>query len=94
MDKQQNDRARAYWRANLRLIIILLAIWALVSLGAAILFAPFLSNFNVGQLPMSFWFAQQGAMIIFVILIFVYAWRMNKIDRKFGMEEREEEEQS
>jgi putative solute:sodium symporter small subunit len=96
MDKQQNDndRARAYWRANLRLIIVLLTIWALVSLGAAILFAPFLSGFNVGQLPMSFWFAQQGAMITFVILIFVYAWRMNKIDRQFGMEEREEEEQS
>ena len=85
------DRAQAYWRANLRLILILLTIWALVSLGAAILFAPILNHFHVGKLPMSFWFAQQGAMIIFVILIFVYAWRMNKIDRQFGMEEREEE---
>ncbi len=92
MDKQQNDQARAYWRANIRLIAILLVIWALVSLGAAILFAVPLSNFNVGQIPMSFWFAQQGSIIIFVILIFVYAWRMNKIDRQFGVEEREEDQ--
>ncbi len=93
MDKKE-DKARAYWRANLRLITILLVIWALVSLGAAVLFAAPLNQLNVAQLPMSFWFAQQGSMIIFVILIFVYAWRMNNIDRQFGMEEREEEDQS
>ncbi|HID35518.1 MAG TPA: DUF4212 domain-containing protein [Anaerolineae bacterium] len=94
MDQQSNDKAKAYWRANIRLIAILLAIWAVVSYGAAILFAEPLSNVNVGQIPMSFWFAQQGAMIIFVILIFVYAWRMNKIDRQFNVEEKGEEDKS
>ncbi len=83
----RNGRAQAYWRANVRLIITLLAIWALVSYVAAIILAKPLYNVHVGQLPMSFWFAQQGSMFVFVILIFVYAWRMNKIDREFDVHE-------
>lgn len=77
----------AYWRKNRRLIAILLTIWAIVSYGFAILFPM---NFNIGKLPAGFWWAQQGSMFVFVILIFVYAWRMDAIDREFDVHEEEE----
>jgi len=81
-------KARAYWRKNRRLIAILLTIWAAVSYGLAILFPM---EIKIGQLPAGFWWAQQGSMFVFVILIFVYAWRMDKIDREFDVHEREGE---
>ncbi|GAP62870.1 hypothetical protein ARMA_1293 [Ardenticatena maritima] len=87
MNQQQQEKAQAYWRANVRLITTLLIIWALVSHVAAILLAKPLSGITFGRIPLSFWFAQQGSMIIFVILIFVYAWRMNKLDREFDVHE-------
>lgn len=81
------EKAKAYWRRNVTIISILLTIWALVSYGAAILLANALYNVKVGQLPMSFWFAQQGAIITFVILIFVYCWIMDRVDREFDVQE-------
>lgn len=88
-ENQGMDRANAeaYWKENIRLISILLVIWALVSYGAGILFAPILNNMSIGGLPMGFWFAQQGSMYIFIILIFVYAWMMDKTDKKYGVSE-------
>lgn len=86
MDKKHDD-AQKFWKANLSLIVTLLIIWALVSLVFGIILAPALSNVYLGQLPLGFWFAQQGSMIVFVILIFVYSWRMDKIDREHGMKE-------
>ncbi len=83
----QNSKAVAYWKANLKAITILLTIWALVSYGGAILLAEPLFNLRFGQIPLSFWFAQQGSMITFVILIFVYSWWMNKIDREYDVHE-------
>lgn len=80
------EAAQAYWRANLRLILSLLAIWALVSYGFLLLAQPF-ANVMFGNVPFSFWMAQQGAIIIFVILIFVYARIMDNIDRKFDVHE-------
>ena len=77
----------AYWKANLRLIIILLAIWALVSYVFGILLAPALSGIYIGQLQVGFWFAQQGSMITFVILIFVYSIQMDKVDKQFDVQE-------
>lgn len=77
----------AYWKDNVRVIWILLTIWALVSLGASVLFVPILKNINFGQLPLYFWFAHQGAIITFVILIFVYAFIMDRLDRKHNVEE-------
>jgi putative solute:sodium symporter small subunit len=77
----------AYWRKNRRLIAFLLAIWALVSFGFAILFP---GTYPIGQLPAGFWWAQQGSMFVFVILIFVYAWRMDRIDREFDLHEMDE----
>ncbi len=78
---------RAYWRANLRLIGVLLTIWALVSFVFGILLVEQLNTWKIGDLPLGFWFAQQGAIYVFVLLIFIYAWRMDKLDRKHGVDE-------
>jgi putative solute:sodium symporter small subunit len=76
-------RLRAYWRANTALIRNLLLIWAFVSLGCSILFVPILNNLNFGSVPLGFWMAQQGSIFVFVILIFIYAIQMDKLDRKY-----------
>lgn len=87
-DKQRQQQQRSdYWRANVRLITGLLIIWALVSYGGAIILARPLFGIRFGQIPLSFWFAQQGSMIIFVILIFFYTWRMNRLDREHDVHE-------
>lgn len=82
MDKQQ--KATAYWKENIRYVIILLIIWFLVSYGAGILFKDQLNSLKIGGFKLGFWFAQQGAMYVFVILIFVYVRLMNKLDKKYG----------
>ncbi len=82
MEKQQ--KATAYWKENLRYLLILLSIWFLVSYGAGILFKDLLDNFSLGGFPLGFWFAQQGSIYVFVILIFVYVRLMNKLDKKYG----------
>ncbi len=84
---KRSDRHRQYWRANIRLIVVLLTVWAAVSFGCSILFVEQLNAFTIGQLPLGFWFAQQGAIYVFVILVFVYAWSMDRLDRKFGVAE-------
>lgn len=81
------EKAIAYWKANLRLITILLAIWALVSYVASIILAQPLYSFNIGRVPLSFWFAHQGSIIVFVILIFVYAKLMDNLDNEFDVHE-------
>ncbi|GAB2878624.1 DUF4212 domain-containing protein [Nocardioides pacificus] len=88
MDK---DQRRAYWRRNLRLMAILLSIWALVSFGAGIIFVEPLNEISFIGYPLGFWFAQQGSIIIFVILIAIYVWRMDKLDAEFGVDEFEQE---
>jgi len=82
--KPEKKGREAYWRKNRNLILILLGIWALVSFGFAILFPM---KFQIGQLPAGFWWAQQGSMFVFVALIFIYAWRMDRIDREFDVHE-------
>lgn len=77
----------AYWTANLRVIKISLIIWALVSFGFGILLRPMLSGVSVGGTDLGFWFAQQGSILVFLAIIFFYAWRMNKLDREHGVEE-------
>ncbi|TCP38925.1 DUF4212 domain-containing protein [Rhodovulum marinum] len=81
------DSAMAYWKANIRLIFISLIIWALVSFGFGILLRPLLAGISVGGTDLGFWFAQQGSILVFLGLIFFYAWRMNRLDRKFGVDE-------
>jgi putative solute:sodium symporter small subunit len=88
MDEQTR---REYWRHNLRLMGVLLSIWALVSFGAGILFVEPLNEIEIAGFPLGFWFAQQGSIITFVILIAVYVWRMDKLDARFGIDEYEEE---
>ena len=77
-------KAKAYWKENLRYLSILLTIWFMVSFGAGILFKDQLDEFKIGGFKLGFWFAQQGSMYVFVILIFVYVRLMNKLDRKYG----------
>lgn len=79
---------KEYWRRNVRLIAGLFVVWFLVSFLAAILIANPLSEVFIGNLPAAFWFAQQGSIVVFVILIFVYARQMNKLDREYGVEDR------
>ena len=83
-DKSSNN---AYWQANLGLIKISLVIWAVVSFGFGILLRPLLSGIPVGGTDLGFWFAQQGSILVFLALIFFYAWRMNKLDKEYGVEE-------
>jgi putative solute:sodium symporter small subunit len=84
-EKQQ--KAKAYWKENLRYLIILLSVWFLVSYGAGILFKDALNNIRLGGFKLGFWFAQQGSIYVFVILIFVYVRLMNKLDKKYGYNE-------
>jgi putative solute:sodium symporter small subunit len=76
-----------YWSANVRIIIISLIIWAVVSFGFGILLRPALSGISVGGTDLGFWFAQQGSILVFLALIFFYAWRMNKLDAEYGVNE-------
>ena len=71
----------SFWRANLRLLGILMAIWFAVSLGAGVLLRDFLDQWRIGGYPLGFWFAQQGSIYVFVALIFYYARAMRRIDR-------------
>jgi len=76
-----------YWRANLRLVAFCMAIWFLCSYGFGILLVDQLNTIRFGGFKLGFWFAQQGSIYVFVALIFFYAWRMDKIDRKFDVHE-------
>ena len=76
-----------YWSANIRLVTVCLVIWAVVSFGFGILLRPMLSGIAVGGTDLGFWFAQQGSILVFLALIFFYAWRMNKLDAEYGVEE-------
>ena len=78
-----------YWKANIRLILGLLIVWTLVSHFAGILFIEQLNQFTIGQLPLGFWFAQQGAIYVFVVLILIYATAMDVIDRRYGVSEKQ-----
>jgi len=77
----------AYWKANVRLITISLVIWAVCSYGFGIILRPLLAGIKIGGTDLGFWFAQQGSMIVFLVLIFVYAYKMNQLDRQFDVHE-------
>ena len=78
------NKSKAYWKDNIRYLFILLTVWLLVSFGAGIIFKNFLNEFKFGGFKIGFWFAQQGSMYVFVILIFIYVRLMNKLDKKYG----------
>ena len=81
------DDRKHYWRSNLRLMAVLLTIWALVGLGAGTLFVDVLNNVSIGSVPLGFWMGQQGSIFTFVALIGVYVWRMEKLDESYGIDE-------
>jgi len=85
--KLNESGADEYWKANLRLMGWLLVVWFVVSYGCGILFVDELNAISLGGFKLGFWFAQQGAIYVFVALIFVYVKKMNKLDREFGVEE-------
>lgn len=78
----------AYWRANVKIVLGCMVVWFIVSYGAGILFADALNSIHLGGYPLGFWFAQQGAIYVFLILIAFYAWRMNKLDREHDVDEQ------
>ena len=82
-----DNRNKEYWNSNLKIVSVLLAIWFLVSFGFGILFSDFLDQIKIGGFKLGFWFAQQGSIYIFVILIFVYVYLMQKLDKKIYQEE-------
>lgn len=83
----EQEKATAYWKENIKYLIILLTVWFLVSYGAGILFKEALDSIKIAGFKLGFWFAQQGSMYVFVILIFVYVRIMNKLDKKYGYED-------
>ena len=77
---------RAYWRANLSLMAKLLTVWFVFSYGLGILLVEPLNNFHIGGFPLGFWFAQQGSIYVFIVLIFIYARVMDRLDREHGVD--------
>jgi len=84
VSKQNNQ---LYWKKNLQYLAVLLLIWFVVSYGCGILFVDELDNIRFRGFKLGFWFAQQGSIYVFVLLIFVYVYLMNKLDRKYNVEE-------
>lgn len=84
--KNEGDQ-KAYWKENLSILFKLLVVWFIVSFGAGILFVDVLNNIHFAGFKLGFWFAQQGAIYVFVALIFIYMYKMNALDKKYGVEE-------
>ncbi len=91
MKTTSSDNNKAYWRANVSLLSKLLVVWFVVSFGCGIILVDWLDQFSLFGFKLGFWFAQQGAIYVFVALIFIYAWRMKVIDRQFGVSDDEDE---
>ena len=83
----QNSSSNAYWKANLRIISVSLVIWFVASFLLGIILRPALSGIMIGGADLGFWMAQNGSIYVFIVLIFVYAKMMNKLDRQHGVEE-------
>ncbi len=82
----ESNKQQKYWRMNLKYLTILLAIWFLVSYGFGIILSEQLNTIKLGGFKLGFWFAQQGSIYVFVILIFVYIWLMNRLDRNYNLD--------
>lgn len=89
----QIDNQKNYWKANLKLLAKLLVVWFTVSFGCGIILADWLDQFSVFGFKLGFWFAQQGAIYVFVALIFVYARQMKLLDRQFGVGDENDADQ-
>ena len=82
-----SESAQQYWKTNLKYLVILLLVWFAVSFGCGILFVDKLDSIRFGGFKLGFWFAQQGSIYVFVLLIFVYVFLMNRLDKKHNVDE-------
>jgi len=87
MINSKSSQINAYWKENIRIVLSLLSVWFLVSFGMSILFVDYLDNFRFFGFKLGFWMAQQGAIYFFVVIIFVYVYKMKKLDRKYNVDE-------
>lgn len=87
MNTSIKENAQAYWKENIKLMLTLLVVWFIASFGMGILFADELNNIRFFGFKFGFWMAQQGSIYVFVLLIFIYVNKMNKLDRKYGVDE-------
>jgi putative solute:sodium symporter small subunit len=88
-DSSDSSQDNHYWNRSLRIVFVILAVWAAISLGCGVLFRTQLDSLlpNIGGAPFGFWIAQQGAIIVFWILLVVYMFMMNRLDKEFGFGE-------
>ena len=84
----KSPKINAYWKENIRIVLSLLLVWFLVSFGMSILFVDYLDNFRFFGFKLGFWMAQQGAIYFFLVIIFVYVYKMKKLDRKYDVDEK------
>ncbi|MHC4627099.1 MAG: DUF4212 domain-containing protein [Planctomycetota bacterium] len=84
-----NDFKAEYWKKNLKYLTVLLSIWLVVSYGFSVIFVDFLDRIKIGGFKLGFWFSQQGSIVVFVVIIFVYVHLMNKLDRQFRVRENQ-----
>ena len=88
--KTQLDRNKSYWRANLKIVSWLMVVWFFCSFGVGIIFSDTLDQFRFGGFKLGFWFAQQGSIYIFILLVFVYVYLMNKLDKNYAETEEKD----
>ena len=93
-NREKSEQNTAYWKANLALLSKLLLIWLMVSFGFGIVFVDWLDQFHLFGFKLGFWFSQQGSILVYIVLIFFYSWRMNAIDRKYGVDDVSERDQT
>ena len=84
----EKNKLRKYWTANLRYLLVLLILWFAVSFGCGILFVDSLNEIRWGGFKLGFWFAQQGSIYAFLVIIFLYVFLMNRLDRKYDLDEK------
>jgi len=89
-----DSSANAYWKSNIKLVLSLLCVWFFISFGCGILFVDALDNIRFGGFKLGFWIAQQGAILVFVALIYVYIFAMDKLDKKYEQDSSDAETQS
>ncbi|MCG6201065.1 DUF4212 domain-containing protein [Psychromonas antarctica] len=87
MSFENEDKAKSYWDENIKLVLSLLGVWAAVSFGCGILFVDVLNEITFMGFKLGFWFAQQGAIYVFLVLIFIYVKKSNALDKKYGVDE-------
>jgi putative solute:sodium symporter small subunit len=89
MSFESKEHAKQYWRENVKIMLTLLVVWFVVSYGAGILLVDVLNEIQIFGFKLGFWFAQQGSIYTFIVLIFVYVKKMNALDRKYNVQEDE-----